>query len=100
MDTDKPARSANAQMAAVYNEGKAIDAVIQHIEARDFSARLNDGRSLTRTATLSAGSIMSVRLESSFTYLSTRALSAGKHHPRLSDRPRRKLAPVVRFGQR
>ena len=32
-------------MAALYNEGKAIDAVLRHIEARDGSARQNDGRS-------------------------------------------------------
>jgi hypothetical protein len=32
-------------MAERYNEGKAIDAVLRHIEARDNATRLNDGRS-------------------------------------------------------
>jgi len=32
-------------MASRYNEGKAIDAVLRHIEARAQAARLNDGRS-------------------------------------------------------
>src|SRR5947208_16983654 len=32
-------------MAERYNEGKAIDAVLRRIEAREASARLNDGRS-------------------------------------------------------
>jgi hypothetical protein len=32
-------------MARRYNEGKAIDAVLQRIEARDRALRLNDGRS-------------------------------------------------------
>ena len=32
-------------MAAMYNEGKAIDAVVRHIEARDACSRLSDGRS-------------------------------------------------------
>ena len=32
-------------MAERYNEGKAIDAVLRHIEAREALSRLNDGRS-------------------------------------------------------
>jgi hypothetical protein len=32
-------------MPSRYNEGKAIDAVLQRIEARDHAVRLNDGRS-------------------------------------------------------
>ena len=32
-------------MAERYNEGKAIDAVLRRIEARENSSRLNDGRS-------------------------------------------------------
>lgn len=32
-------------MAGRYNEGKAIDAVLRRIEARDQILRLNDGRS-------------------------------------------------------
>jgi hypothetical protein len=32
-------------MASRYNEGRAIDAVLRHIEARDQAARLRDGRS-------------------------------------------------------
>ncbi len=33
------------QMASRYNEGKAIDAVLRHIESRDQCVRSNDGRS-------------------------------------------------------
>ena len=33
------------QLARRYNEGKAIDAVLRRIEARDHALRLNDGRS-------------------------------------------------------
>jgi hypothetical protein len=32
-------------MASRYNEGKAIDAVMRRIEARDHTLRMNDGRS-------------------------------------------------------
>jgi hypothetical protein len=32
-------------MAGGYNEGKAIDAVLRRIEARDQAVRPNDGRS-------------------------------------------------------
>jgi phage terminase large subunit-like protein len=34
-----------APMAGRYNEGKAIDAVLQRIEARDQALRMDDGRS-------------------------------------------------------
>src|SRR5665213_1074176 len=39
------ARTTGASMAGRYNEGKAIDAVLRRIEARDHALRANDGRS-------------------------------------------------------
>jgi hypothetical protein len=88
-----------------YNEGKALDAVLRFIEARDIARRKDDGRSpttpRTQTRTRCGESTTSALSGNCFMRSSTPVSSPFPNQIRLSDHNQKLLHPIIkRFDHR